>query len=855
MSTHSFISARRRHKRLLNLSVCSAFGGLWLALLLSLSSFFSSSAWAARHDPLPSDPPENVARAGVSVVRLHLTYGPKNSEGNTPAIAGQCTGLGIVVKNWKARTASEQNLWLVTDGNLVNSGDGTNCASVQGQTVLFSLRVLWNTAYSPASTTLTLNGTPEQLQKAVHCSAQPCNEGIALLSLHSEEPVLPVIEMAAEESAPKTGIGLGRDALSPDLPASTGGIEPTYLNDISRFLTPSRVANGEAGMPLVNERGRLLSLLLSNKNEIKPDVIQKLLNERPELKNAPANSVDEAWDRGITSYYADRFSDAQKAFQQAATLNSEFRGALDFERKAKDRSTGTGIGKSQGGGALPTPAATPTPNASWWSPLSGGSIYGIQTWLIGVVFLILLAATLVIVSLVFGRRRVLRKRALDEEFAEAERQASVEAQRIAEIEARQQQAWLQPTAPIQQSGPMPVASAMAGQEIPCPHCGKPVARRAVTCPHCQQVLSPSESGLHFRIPAHLQNTLPNRPVGSVADQPTIVPGTEQPTLVPASSLLEQPTVEMLPAPGRSVNGQADADRTMPYGKSRINNPNLNLQIAVRSDPGLKRKYKPNEDSIFAARTVRHTNSSLLQMGLFVVADGMGGHANGQDASRRAIQTIVDFMLPKLIKSNDLQDESLQRLLKESVEHANQAVHQNNMEKRADMGTTVTATLVVNSMAYVSNVGDSRTYIYRTGEKLRKITSDHSVVASLVEAGIIKEDDIYTHPKRNQIYRSLGEKPIVEVDTFMEQLRPGDKLLLCSDGLWDMVRDPKLEDVIKGTITDIEKMADSLIQAAYEGGGEDNVSVVLVSVTEGKPQEPSATWDILAIPEGVQVPQI
>src|SRR5581483_2164253 len=159
------------------------------------------------------------------------------------------------------------------------------------------------------------------------------------------------------------------------------------------------------------------------------------------------------------------------------------------------------------------------------------------------------------------------------------------------------------------------------------------------------------------------------------------------------------------------------------------------------------------------------------------------------------------------------ENSYEQLLVEGVQTANQAVHQHNMDQRADMGTTVTAALIVDTVAYVANVGDSRTYLYREGEGLSKVTQDHSVVASLVSAGIIKPDDIYTHPKRNQIYRSLGERENVEVDPFVVQLQPDDRILLCSDGLWDMVRDPLIEGVIKQNSSDLEKTADGLIKAA------------------------------------------
>ncbi|TMC22815.1 MAG: hypothetical protein E6J34_05110 [Chloroflexi bacterium] len=136
-----------------------------------------------------------------------------------------------------------------------------------------------------------------------------------------------------------------------------------------------------------------------------------------------------------------------------------------------------------------------------------------------------------------------------------------------------------------------------------------------------------------------------------------------------------------------------------------------------------------------------------------------------------------------------------------------------------------------------------------------MTNDHSVVASLVEAGIIKPDDIYTHPKRNQIYRSLGEKSVVEVDPFMEQLRMGDKILLCSDGLWDMVRDPKIEEVIKHPMPDPAMTADALVQAALDGGGEDNVSVIVVSMVEGSDQTLISGVQLLDKPDSLQMPEI
>jgi len=148
-----------------------------------------------------------------------------------------------------------------------------------------------------------------------------------------------------------------------------------------------------------------------------------------------------------------------------------------------------------------------------------------------------------------------------------------------------------------------------------------------------------------------------------------------------------------------------------------------------------------------------------------------------------------------------------------------------------MGTTVTAALVVAATAYIANVGDSRTYLYRPGQGLTRVTRDHSVVARLVEDGIISNDEIYTHPKRNQIYRCLGEHASVEVDTFQVALRAEDVLVLCSDGMWEMVRDEEIQQIIETSRSHPTQISSMLIQAALARGGADNISVIVICVAQ------------------------
>lgn len=256
---------------------------------------------------------------------------------------------------------------------------------------------------------------------------------------------------------------------------------------------------------------------------------------------------------------------------------------------------------------------------------------------------------------------------------------------------------------------------------------------------------------------------------------------------------------------------------------------LRLEIGSGWDAGIKRKKQPNEDSMVAMQGTCIYNNALLPFGLLVVADGMGGHAAGQDASYLAVQAMLQWIVPHIAGVNAMSDELLAELLADGVRQANLAVCQRSQEVGSDMGTTITAALVLDSKAYVVNVGDSRTYLYRESAGLRQITHDHSLVARLVAAGRITPDEVYTHPDRNQVYRGLGDKRNVEVDSFMLTLQTGDRLLLCSDGLWEMVRDPEIARILQHHEWNPAQTSNALIQSALNSGGLDNISAIVAQV--------------------------
>jgi PPM family protein phosphatase len=255
---------------------------------------------------------------------------------------------------------------------------------------------------------------------------------------------------------------------------------------------------------------------------------------------------------------------------------------------------------------------------------------------------------------------------------------------------------------------------------------------------------------------------------------------------------------------------------------------LRAQIGAATDKGMVRDH--NEDSLLFFELGLNSDARERAWGLYVVADGMGGHAAGEVASNLAIRgaaetVLAEYMAPTLGSSPPEDEGALQELMRRAALRANEYVLGEARARGNDMGTTLTMALVVGDRAYIANVGDSRTYLMR-GDELRRVSKDHSLVMRLVDLGQIGDDEIYSHPQRNAVLRSLGDKPEVEVDVFVERLRPGDTLLLCSDGQWEMTRDDAMAQILTAA-ADPQEAAETLVAEANRNGGEDNIAAIVV----------------------------
>ncbi len=256
---------------------------------------------------------------------------------------------------------------------------------------------------------------------------------------------------------------------------------------------------------------------------------------------------------------------------------------------------------------------------------------------------------------------------------------------------------------------------------------------------------------------------------------------------------------------------------------------VDFRLGRRTHVGMVRTL--NEDSILTLELNRVQQSVSQPLGIFVVADGMGGHAAGEIASGTIINIIaqkaIKELLPAQFSRSGKQD--CQKWLVETVEMANAEVFSRRKSAGTDMGSTLVTAVVEGNTAYVAHIGDSRAYLINSTD-IRQLTTDHSLVERLVATGQITREEARHHPQRNVIYRTIGDKSKVEVDVSVNTLAVGDYLLLCSDGLSGMLEDRDIHKLVIDSVSP-QAACDALIQSANAAGGDDNVSVIIVKITQ------------------------
>jgi serine/threonine protein phosphatase PrpC len=236
----------------------------------------------------------------------------------------------------------------------------------------------------------------------------------------------------------------------------------------------------------------------------------------------------------------------------------------------------------------------------------------------------------------------------------------------------------------------------------------------------------------------------------------------------------------------------------------------------------------NEDCLFAFSATMGGETNSAPLGLFIVADGMGGHQYGEVASSTAVRTMANYLLRRfhtyLVNPSEGMEEPLQEMMRAAITEAQRAVTQ----AAPGSGTTLTAVLVLGQQMTIGHVGDSRAYALHTDGRVEVLTRDHSLVKRLEELGQISSKEAAAHPQRNVLYRALGQGETLEPDIFTTPFPQPGYLFLCSDGLWSVLPDDNLCNLVT-TAPNLHSACQNLITAANDAGGPDNISVVLVQL--------------------------
>lgn len=324
--------------------------------------------------------------------------------------------------------------------------------------------------------------------------------------------------------------------------------------------------------------------------------------------------------------------------------------------------------------------------------------------------------------------------------------------------------------------------------------------------------------------------------------PTALPGVPEPLISPPGASLGDEAAEPLvristgsfmtsgtPNAPEIIDLSADmfgGTRPLPPLLTYQSAPGRHLIYGLNSDIGKQRSN--NQDAALTFFTSHVSSEERPDFGVFAVADGMGGHVEGEKASAIATRIITEKIIQQLylgmiLAPKDAERPIIGEVLSEAILEANRAVSFEIPEG----GTTLTAAVIMGDVAYIGHVGDSRAYLV-TNENIEQITRDHSLVQRLIELDQLTPEEAQYHNQKNVLYRAIGQSENLEVDAITRRLPPGARLLICSDGLWGQVDDLSLHEIVRGAKSP-QDAVDKMIVMANERGGPDNITAILIQI--------------------------
>jgi serine/threonine protein phosphatase PrpC len=285
-------------------------------------------------------------------------------------------------------------------------------------------------------------------------------------------------------------------------------------------------------------------------------------------------------------------------------------------------------------------------------------------------------------------------------------------------------------------------------------------------------------------------------------------------------------------PEKAVDVANTAPLTEDQLKSIVDSQNVQYdlqQLISAAGQSVGKQRELNEDSLLTVTSTIAGNSGNLPFGLYIIADGMGGHQFGEVASNAAIRTVAGYVLKKLhpylfqIKTDSI-DESFQEIMLTAINEAQRIIQR----EAPGSGTTLTAALILGQQVTIAHVGDSRAYFIYPDGRIEAITRDHSLVQRLQELGHITPEEAESYPHRNVLYKALGQGDILEPEIFNLAFPQSGTLMVCSDGLWGVVAE---KDIIRAVneAPNLQRACQNLVTAANTAGGPDNISVVLAQL--------------------------